>query len=92
MVTADELLALTATAGWNPHYAAYAASQGRTPEAQAELDTEAGMFGFVVWCGARMASWRAETGVADVVRLSGEQLDEFGAWLAAGAAERAGGS
>lgn len=75
--------------GWNGRYMAYAASQGRTPEAQAEVDSSGSMAGYLTWANARVREWRAEVGLAEHVRLSDASLAEFDLWLARWVAERA---
>ncbi len=51
---------------WNPRYVAYAASNGLTPEAQMEHDTEefpgGKMAGFILWMSRKWQEWRKANG------------------------------
>lgn len=63
--------------GYQRRYAAFAASQGRTPEAQAALDDERQTGRnepYVRWMGDRLAEWR---------KTHGSPIDfaAFDAWL-----------
>lgn len=69
---------------WNPHFIAYAAAHGRSPEAQLVHD-DGIMAGFMVWHSVRLREWRAETGVSGWI--PDDRLAEFGMWLEKMAAE-----
>lgn len=51
-------------AAWNPRYVAYAASHGRSPEAQLDADKAAWpadcMAPFMIWIGEHLQAFRAE--------------------------------
>jgi len=74
---------------WNPRYVAYAASYGRTPEAQMEVDRiewpGGRLAGFLTWNSEQLLIWAEETGQRKACgdSWSVTQLAEYDAWLAA---------